>query len=213
MNRINADLISQLAADLDPVRALKTRDGLLMTSTAALASVLLVALADGLWSGPVTGQASAFFFLANGLLVVFGMACAVSVVRMANPSVGNRYSPAYWTLAMLMVLPVVALATLVSQGAANAVFADVHGVNCTLHGTAAASLTAVALTLWLRKGAPVDPARAGLLTGLASGALGSAAYGLSCSIDTLAHVAIWHVLPIGIAGVIGRIALPRLLRW
>ncbi len=213
MNRPHANLIADLAQDLDPVRVLKTRDGMLLTAGAALASILAVALIDGLWKGPLTGDASMHFYLANAMLAVFGVACAASVVQMASPGVGNRYSGAYWSLAMLAVLPVVALLTLFTQGVAGEVLADPYGVECALHGSAAASITALALTAWLRRGAPVDPARAGLLTGLAAGALGSAAYGLSCPVDTMGHVAFWHILPVGIAGLVGRIVLPRILRW
>ena len=44
MNRPHANLIADLAQDLDPVRVLKTRDGMLLTAGAALASILAVAL-------------------------------------------------------------------------------------------------------------------------------------------------------------------------
>ncbi len=213
MNRANSFLINELAADLEPVRAFRARDGLLLTGAAVVISLLLVALIHGFSHGTMEGTASPFFYLANGLLTIFGFACAASVVRMASPSVGNRYSGAYWMLAMLGVLPVVALSGIGTGDHAHDILTDPYGLECALHGSAVALVTAVAFTGWLRRGAPVDANRAGLLIGLASGALGSAAYGLSCPLDTLSHVAIWHVLPVAIGGVVGRLALPRLLRW
>ncbi|MGB7418585.1 MAG: DUF1109 domain-containing protein [Erythrobacter sp.] len=213
MNRASSSLIKDLAADLKPVRAFRARDGLLLTGAAVVISLLIVALIHGFWHGAIEGTASPFFYLGNGLLTIFGFACAASVVRMASPSVGNNYSGAYWMLAMLGVLPVVALTGIGTGDHAHDIFKDPYGLECALHGSAVALVTAVAFTGWLRRGAPVDANRAGLLTGLASGALGGAAYGLSCPLDTLGHVAIWHVLPVAIAGFLGRMVLPRLLRW
>ena len=213
MNRVNSNLISELAQDLQPVRSFRTSDGMLLAAAAMAASVVFVALFHGLWNGALQGSASPFFYMANGLLVMFGIACAANVVRMASPSVGNRYSGAYWQLAMLAVFPAVALASALAGGNMSEVLADPFGVKCMLAGTAVGLFTAAGLAAWLKRGAPVDPQRAGLLTGLAAGALGSAAYGLSCPIDTLDHVAVWHMLPVVVGGSIGRAILPRLLRW
>ena len=213
MNRTHHSLITELARDISPVRAVRQRDGLLLVSAAIVATVLGVALFDGLWRGPVEGRASPFFFVANGMLGVFGIACASAVVRMASPGVGNRYSGAYWTLAMLAVLPAAVLPGLLFTGSLTDTLSDPYGLGCALSGLAAAALTAATLILWLRRGAPVDPARAGLLAGLASGALGSAAYGLACPIETIGHLALWHMAPVVAAGAIGRYVLVRTLQW
>jgi hypothetical protein len=70
-----------------------------------------------------------------------------------------------------------------------------------------------AMVWWLRRGAPVSPQRAGLQTGLAAGALGTFAFGLSCDYDTVAHLGVWHVVPVVLATLAGRLIVPPLVRW
>ena len=211
--RSNENLIAELTGDLRPVAPMTLTRGLTVVLAAASLSIAAVAGFAGIWDGPFIGTATIFFYLANGLLAMFGFACATNVVRMANPGVGNRYDGAYWSLAMLAIFPVVAVATLFARGLGGAAMTDLHGLECALSGTAFASITAGGLVFWLRRGAPANPGRAGLFAGLAAGALGSAAHGLSCPIDTLGHLAIWHVLPVALAGAIGRIIIPRFLTW
>lgn len=213
MNRINQDLIEQLADELQPVRPLKMRDGLLLVAIAALATVLLVEVLDGLWAGILYGQASPFFMIANGLLLVLGVASATSVVVMASPRVGNRHDAPKWTMAMAGVLPIAALITLAAQQSGAEMLDDPYGVGCTLAALAASSITASALLFWLRRGAPVSLNTAGLHLGVAAGALGSVAYGLACPIDGIVHLGIFHVAPVIIAGMLGRLVVPRVLRW
>jgi hypothetical protein len=213
MNRINQDLIEQMASELQPVRPLKMRDGLLLVALAALATVLLVEVFVGLWAGVLQGQASAFFMIANGLLLVLGIASATSVVTMASPRVGNRHDAPKWTMAMAGVLPVAALITLAAQQSEAELLGDSYGLHCTGAALVASILTASALLVWLRRGAPVSLNTAGLHLGVAAGALGSAAYGLACPLDGIVHLGIFHVAPVVIAGLVGRFAVPRLLRW
>ncbi len=213
MNRINQDLIDQMAGELQPVRPLKQRDGLLLVALASVAAVLMVDLFEGLWAGLWQGQASAFFMIANGLLLVLGIASATSVVSMASPRVGNRHDAPKWTMAMAAVLPLAALVTLAAQQNRAELPGDPYGLHCTLAALAASLVTAAALLFWLRRGAPISLGTAGLHLGVASGALGSAAYGLACPIDGIVHLGIFHVAPVILVGLIGRLAVPRLLRW
>lgn len=205
--------IADLAGDLHPVEPMRALGGFALIAGCVAVSIASVAVFLGLWSGPVQGDATVFFYLANGLLAMLGTACAASVIRMANPAVGNRYDGAYWTLAMFAIFPIVGIVTLVDRGLLEQVVSDPFGLQCALTATAVASFTAIGLTIWLRRGAPANLARASLLTGLAAGALGSAAHGLSCPIDTLGHLSVWHVLPVGLAGLAGRMVLPRLIAW
>ncbi len=213
MNTTPDPLIERLAGELEPVRVPARREGLAWVALAVAATVLAIELIEGLWRGIASGEASAMFWIANGLLLVLGLAAATSAVTMAGPRVGNAHEAPRWALAALGVLPLAVLATLATGGESHSPLADSHGLACALAGLAAGVLTAVTLVLWLRRGAPVSPAAAGLHTGLAAGALGSAAYGLSCPIDGAAHLGIWHVLPVALAAAIGRLAIPPLVRW
>lgn len=213
MNRLPNPLIDALADDLAPVRPMTARAGLAWVAAALAATLVAVELLHGLWHGAFAGEADPLFWIANGLLLLLGAASAASAVRMAGPRVGNRHEAPRWALAAVAVLPLAALATVLSDAGAGSPLHDPYGVKCALASLAAAGLTAVVLVAWLRRGAPVSLAAAGFHTGLAAGALGSVAYGLSCPIDEAAHLGIWHVLPVFVAGLAGRWLVPPLVRW
>jgi hypothetical protein len=213
MNRVPNPLIDELAGDLAPVRPLRLAQGAMLVALATLATVALVALVDGLWAGAWNGNASAFFFIANGMLGLLGTASALAVLRMASPRVGNSHEGARWAFAMLALLPATALVTVLLHGSMGEIVYDPYGPDCFLHACAFALVTATALVLWLRRGAPVSLNAAGTFTGIAAAALGSFAYGLACPFDTMAHLGIWHMLPVGVAALVGRFAIPPLVRW
>lgn len=213
MNRVPNPLIAELVQDLAPVRPIRMVHGIALAAAAALVTLLSVELIDGLWRGIIQGRASAFFFIANGMLAILAAAAALAVVRMASPHVGNRHDGARWTTAMLALLPLAAVLTLGVSGTASQVLHDAYGLDCFVSGSAFALITAGALVLWLRQGAPVSLNSAGIYTGIAAGAVGSFAYGMACPIDDIAHVGFWHVLPVALGGFVGRFAVPPLVRW
>lgn len=213
MTRPPNPLIAKLADDLAPVRPMKLTHGFALVAAATVLTVAAVAWWQGLWSGPAEGRAAAMFFIANGLTALVGLASARAAVRMAAPRVGNRQDAPRWTLAALATLPVTALLLAALEGgfARHDHMAD--GLHCFLAGTTSGIAVAAALVLWLRRGAPVAPNAAGFYTGVAAGALGSFAYGLSCPFDTIGHLGLWHVAPVAMSAALGRIAIPALIRW
>ena len=213
MNRVPNPLIDELADDLAPVAPIRPWHGALLVALSALATVVLVELVDGLWRGIASGAASSIFFIANGMLGLLGVAAAGAVVSMASPRVGNRHEGARWSAAMLGLLPLTALLALGAGGLYAAVSSDPYGLECFLAGAGFGLVTATALVLWLRRGAPVSLGAAGLFTGIAAGAIGSFAYGLACPIDSIDHLGIWHVAPVALLGIVGRVAVPPLVRW
>lgn len=213
MNQNPNPLVEQLAADLQPVRSIRFRDGVVLISLALLLTILIVELWTGLWRAAWTGQASAFYVMTTGLLFILGCASAGSVIKMASPRVGNVQDGPKWALLMLAVLPVAALVTVLGTDTGLALLFDRHGPMCLGAALAASLLSALVLVYWLRRGAPVSPASAGMQVGVASTALGSFAFGLSCSADGAAHLGIWHVLPVVVGALAGRFFLPLLLRW
>ena len=142
-----------------------------------------------------------------------GAAATFAVLKMASPHVGNRHDGARWATAMIVLLPLTAVLTLGLIGALNQMASDMHGLSCFVAGTAFSLLTGGALVAWLRRGAPVSLKSAGLYTGIAAGATGTFAYGLACPIDDLAHLGTWHVLPIVVSAMVGRLVVPSLVRW
>lgn len=153
------------------------------------------------------------FFRRRVLIALVGLASARAVVRMATPRVGVRQDGLRWLLAALAILPVTALLLAALEGAVGGHDHATDGLNCFIAGTASGVGVAAALIIWLRRGAPVAPSLAGFYTGLAAGALGSFAHGLSCPFDTIGHLGIWHVAPVAVSAALGRIAVPALIRW
>jgi hypothetical protein len=206
-------LIATLADDLAPVAPLKRRNGWLVALVAAAATVLGVSFYEGLWQAALAGNAAPIFFVTNGLLLLLGLAAAAAVLSLASPAVGNRQDAPKWATAMLAILPLTAVVTTLAGGRAVETLFDPHSLYCLTAGMAASVLTFAALTWWLRRGAPVSTGAAGLWAGIAAGAIGSFAYGLSCPIDSVDHLGVWHIAPVALCGVLGRIVLPRLFRW
>ncbi|MFK7831311.1 MAG: NrsF family protein [Congregibacter sp.] len=213
MSRFPNPLIEQMVAELQPVRSIKFRDGIALLSLTMLLTVLGVELLDGLWRGALAGQASAFFVMTNGLLLVLGCASTHSVLKMATPHVGNQHDGPKWAMAMVAVLPITAVLVLLGDGHALGSLFDSHGVVCFGAALMASALSAGSLVFWSRRGAAVLPHTAGLHIGVASTALGSAAYGLACSLDGVVHLGVWHVAPVLVGALLGRFMLPSLLRW
>ena len=213
MNRVPNPLIDELAGDLAPVRPVRHRAGMALTAAALSLSVAGIALVEGIWTAPFAGHASPFFLIVNGALLLLGLACAGAVLRMASPRVGNSYAGSGWALAMTAILPVATIVMLLGRGDALAAIDEAFVFHCVSAPLLTALVTGGALVWWLRRGAPVSPQRAGWLAGLAAGALGTFSFGLSCDYDTVAHLGLWHMVPVAIAAATGRLIVPSLVRW
>lgn len=210
-----AGLIAALAADVAPVSHVKRWEGVALIAIATLAAAVGASMVYSFWNGILTGEASPYFWITNGLLLLLGAASAGALVAGALPRVGPRPNAPAWAFAMLGVLPLAAIIQLVRAPAAHVHegLADPFGLHCLTSALTAGLLVAVAAVLFLRRGAPVALARQGWLTGLATGALGAFAFGLTCPLDGIAHLGLWHVLPVPLAALAARIIVPPLIRW
>lgn len=213
MNRNRDNLIAGLTAELAPVRSFSMRDGARLVAAAAAVTLVVIALIEGLWVGAFLGEAAPFFWIITGLLLVLGLASAGAAISLASPAVGNRYDAPKWAAAMLGVLPLAALIDINSHGIASEGLFDLSALHCFAFALFASLFTGGGLTLWLRRGAPVSLEASGWFTGIAAGALGTMIYGFSCPIDNVAHLGIWHVMPVAAAALIGRLTVPALVRW
>lgn len=213
MNRPPNPLIAQLVEELEPVRPLRMSHGFALLAIATALTIAAVGYWQGLWTGPMRGDAASIFFIANGLVAMTGLASAWAVVRMASPRVGARQDGSRWMLAALAILPVTAGIIVMIEGSVTSHDHVAEGLHCFLAGTACGLAVGGVLVMWLRRGAPVAPHVAGFYTGVAAGALGSFAYGLSCPFDTIGHLGIWHVAPVAVSAGIGRFGIPALIRW
>jgi hypothetical protein len=64
-----------------------------------------------------------------------------------------------------------------------------------------------------RRGAPVRPRLTGLAAGIGAAGLATVAYALHCPEDAVPFLATWYPLAMAVAGGLGALAGPRLLRW
>ncbi|CAH0495252.1 NrsF family protein [Novosphingobium sp. CECT 9465] len=214
MNKDSSSLIDSLVDDLAPVRSLRQSDGGILVCIAAVLTGTIVVALNGLNDDILEGRISAPFLLANGLLLVLGLAASVSTVTMALPRVGARHEGPRWAMIATAVFPASAIAMLVLHFTSWPKLPDlVHGWRCFAEATMASLLIAGALIFWLRRGAPVSLPTAGLHLGVAATALGTFAFGLTCPQDTISHLGVWHAAPVVLGGVVGRTIGPRLLRW
>lgn len=213
MNKNRDDLIAGLTEELAPVRSFSERDGMTLVVVAAVATFLGVLAIEGLWIGAFRGEAAPFFWVTNGLLLLLGLASAGAVIAMASPGVGNRHDAPKWSFAMLGVLPLAALSSVVSHDAGIGALNDDAALHCLSASLIAATAMGGALTMWLRRGAPVSQQAAGWFTGIAAGAIGTLLYGFSCPVDSVTHLGIWHVVPVAVAAIAGRLIVPKLIAW
>lgn len=213
MNKNRDNLIADLTEELAPVRTFKSRDGMALVALAAAVTLAGVMLIEGLWVGAFQGEAAPFFWVTNGLLLLLGLASTGAVIAMASPGVGNRHDAPKWSFAMLGVLPLAAFISVLSHGSETAALNDPFALHCFTASLLSATVTGGALTMWLRRGAPVSHEAAGWFTGIAAGAIGTLIYGMSCPVDSVTHMGIWHVVPVAIAAIAGRLAVPKLIAW
>lgn len=206
--------LESLVVDLKPATPLRQGKGMAFTALALALSVLLVLALLGLRRDFAAGHPDPFVLTAAGIFLVLALASAWGAIDMARPAVGIRREGWGWTALMAAVVPGSALALMLVDGlTGRAIDLDRGGIMCLALGTAVGLLTGAVLVLWLRRGAPSSPARAGLLTGVAAGAAGIFAISLWCPHDSLLHIGIWHGATVVVSGLLGRIALPRFLRW
>lgn len=207
-------LIAQLVDSLEPVRPLRFSSGLGFALAGLGVTVTTVALLFGIRPDVMAGKFDPVFLLATGLFLLLGLASAVTVIVMSRPRVGSDHGGWVWAAAMTALLPLAAAITGLGRGAPTfSATAFDHGLDCLTMGSALAALTFGVLVWWLRRGAPTSPERAGLLTGLAAGSFGIFAFSFHCIYSDIVHIGLWHSGVVVLSAVVGRFAVPRLIRW
>lgn len=206
--------IAALVDDLRPVRAMKVRTGLALAGIAAVGVILSTILLLGLRPDVAAGRFQPLFLFANGLFLIVALGTALAAIRMGLPRVGQSSQGWKSVVTALGLLPVAALIMLVSRTERMPLaLVTSHDVKCVTMGLALGLVNAGVLVWWLRRGAPTSPERAGLLVGVSSGAVGIFAFAFHCPFDSFYHVGLWHMMPLLLGAVIGRLVVPPLVRW
>lgn len=206
--------IDNLVSQLEPVQPLSQAGGLSRAAMAILAAAGIAAFGIGLRADLLAGKLDPVFLLSSGLFLLLACAASFSVIQMSRPQVGNHQTGWLWASAMAALLPICALLTLaVSLAKGDRTLVELAGWTCMAMGAALGLILAAMLTLWLRRGAPTSPVRAGLLIGIASGSAGIFAFSLHCPHNDIAHIGLWHGLAVGVSAVAGRWIIPSAIRW
>ena len=185
--------IGALVDDLRPSPGFRPALGLALTAGAALVTIALVAATVGIRSDALAGRFEPLLLIANGLFLLLGAAAGSAAVAMASPQVGRHDDGWRWGAATVALLPLTVLVLVVTGNEpAPGPWMDAIDGGCLLGGVASGAGVALALTAWLRRGAPASPQRAGLLVGIAAGSFGILATALHCPSTSLYHVGVWH---------------------
>lgn len=205
--------LDAMVAELEPVQPLRVSRAIASVLTIAIAAAVLIVSVKGARTDVVALDPNPMFLLRAGLLLLLGGGCGWAALSMASPSVGKQGQSWKMAIAAAALLPLAALILAIS-GRAEIAMANVHfGLQCMFFSGLSGLATAVPMVLWLRRGAPTSPERAGWLTGVASGGLGAFAYGLHCPFNDVVYIGLWYSLAAGLCAVAGRLVVPRLIRW
>ena len=214
MSHNNHDPLKLLVADLRPVQPMHFHRGMALYAVAAAVTLAAAGSALGWRADIMSAQFHALWLLANGLFLLLAVAAASGAVAMASPQVGQNVQGWKWAAATAALLPLTVLVLLAADTLdVPAQWASTTDFHCLEMGVGLGVLVAVALTFWLRRGAPASPNRAGLLVGIASGSTGILIFAFSCPSDSLYHIGLWHTASVGVGAVLGRLLIPRLVRW
>ena len=214
MTRIDDDFLDQLSGTLKPVRPVSDRRVLISLAGLAVVGLVLVAATLGARPDLLAGTPHPMMPLRSGMLLMLGGICAAAAGAMARPGVGRGNRAWLAALAMAATFPLAALALAVTDpaGTFKAVWWP-SAITCLTVSLTAAMAFAVPLVLHLRRGAPVAPERAAIVTGLAAGSLGVLVYSIHCPANHIAYIGLWYGMAIALATLAARLIIPHLIRW
>jgi hypothetical protein len=205
--------IQSLVDDLEPVRSVNPKRSMLLPVAAMLLALTVIVL----WLGPradiMAGEPSSMFLLRGGILLLLALSSLWAVVRMASPSVGRHDNNWKVALAAAALFPVAAILVAMKKDPMPEITATRDGMECLRMSVISGLFTAIPMVLLLRHGAPTSPNRAGWVTGFAAGGLGAFAYSMHCPANGIIYIGLWYTLAVGICAVLGRLVVPRLIRW
>ncbi|RDV07683.1 DUF1109 domain-containing protein [Sphingorhabdus pulchriflava] len=205
--------ILQLVDELEPVRPMSMRRALILPVGMTVAAIAIIAAYAGLRADLMAGAPHPMFLLRAGTLLLLGLVCAATLLAMANPGVGRHSNGWKTALAAALLFPLAATILAVAEQPSGSSGTMQSGIQCLTFSFVGGFATATPMVLWLRRGAPVAPEKAGWLTGLAAGGLGAFAYNFHCPFNSIVYTGFWYSLAVGICALLGRLIVPRLIRW
>ncbi len=205
--------IADLVDDLAPVRPVRAIGGMIIAATITLVAIVAVVMRNGMRVDLLAGHPSEMFLLRAGILLLLGMASAYSVLSMASPGIGRQGNGWKIALSAAALFPLAAIIVAMTGNIGPAMTDMQSGLQCMTMSLIGGTATAIPMIIWLRRGAPTNPERAGWLTGVASGGLGAFAYNFHCPFESIVYIGLWYTLAVAVCAAVGRLVVPRLVRW
>ncbi len=207
------NFIRSLVADHRPVRRLDNRVPWLVIGALALAAITFVQLTIGLRTDLLAGHPADIVLFRGGVMLVLGIAALVAVIAYSRPSVGRHSDGWIWALAVAALFPGIALVTAIEGKFPQWLLTAPSGLACLGFSVTIAVVMGAALATWVGRGASTRPVLQGWLIGLSSGAFATFSYSLHCPSTTITYAGVWYTGAIVLSAALGRLALPRFLRW
>jgi hypothetical protein len=190
-----------IATSLTPVRPLPSNPKLVGNLLAVfIAFSLLAAIPVGYKAFHVLNGYEKFAYY--GVILVCAAWFAIATVQEMIPGSKHITSPRWSILAATIVLAL--LVSVLFQDFEMDGFV-VHGIPCLALGCVCAILSGALFWIVVRKGVFVSPLAAGAIVGFFAGLAGVAVLALHCPIQNSAHIIVWHLGAMVLAGLGGAI--------
>lgn len=207
------DFITALVADHRAVRPFRVWPGWAIAATGVVAGAIACHLAFGIRPDILTGAPSESVLIRSAALLIVGLASLFATVSLSRPGVGKAADGWLWVGAFATIFPLTAIFYFATGRMPDYIIHASSGIRCLIASTLIALAIGTGLVTWLRRAAPVRPSRIGWTVGLASGALGTLAYSLTCPGSGMAYPGVWYTGAVMISALAWRFTVPRLLRW
>nr|WP_305038080.1 DUF1109 domain-containing protein [Neorhizobium galegae] len=204
-----------MVGDLKPVprRALARRFATGVLPALAMSLVLMLATL-GLRIDMAEALMLPVFWIKSAYNVLLAITAFLAAYQLARPD-GSRGRFFQFAAAIVAIMAVVAIGQLMMSPAETyrSLIIGSSALHCPLLIFLFA-LPVLAGNVWvLRRGAPTDLRLTGFIAGIAAGAAGAWVYSWFCTENGMPFVLIWYSLGILLAGILGSLLGPRLLRW
>ncbi|MDC7745716.1 NrsF family protein [Rhizobium binxianense] len=209
------DIIESLVSDLKPVprHVLWRRFALGLLPALGLSLLLMLAIL-GLRVDMPDVLMLPVFWIKSAYNAVIAVAALFAVFRLSRPD-GSEGRFFGWLTSIFAAMTAVAAIQLMMApvGSYRVLILGSSALHCPLLIIAFA-LPVYAGVVWaLRRAAPSNLRRTGLVAGIAAGAAGAWVYSWFCTENGMLFVLIWYSLGILLTGALGAFTGPRLLRW